>query len=146
MVFISICVKSAAAVYLIWMGIQGLKETNISFDADELEHQGFMDSLTASIVLTAPNPLVIIFYAGILPTILNVDTMSMLDIMVIIMVIVFVEAGTALAYCLPFALFRYKMLESLINKINIFSSVAVILIGLYIGYTALSAQDLMSVF
>lgn len=146
MVFIFILVKALAAVYLIWMGIQGLRNTNIPIHMEDVEGQSFYDGMIASMILTASNPLVIVFYAGIFPTLLDINSLNMHDIVTIISVIVVVEAGLAASYCLPFALFRYKISQPLMQKMRIFSSVAIILIGLYIGYTALPSEDLTSVF
>ena len=147
LVFLSILIKALASVYLIWMGIEGIKKTDESFQIeDKLNGRGFWDSMTSSMMLTASNPLVIVFYAGILPTLLNVSTMGISDITTIVLVIVLVEAGLAAAYCLPFALFRYKLSPPILQKMQIVSSVIIIMIGLYIGYSALPAEDLKSVF
>ena len=43
MVFISILVKSIAAVYLIWLGIKGLQEDNSALSIDEVEARNFFD-------------------------------------------------------------------------------------------------------
>ena len=145
--FISILVKALAATYLIWMGIQGLKEPDVPLSVDEkLDGQGFLNSLTSSMALTASNPLVIVFYAGIFPTLLDTTAMAMQDVITIISVIVIVEAGLAAAYCLPFGLFRYKISPTVLRKMQFVSSIVIILIGLYIGYSALPAEDLRSVF
>lgn len=146
MVFIFILVKAWAAVYLIWMGIQGLKNTNIPIAIENFEGRSFLDGIMASMMLTASNPLVIVFYAGILPTLLNVSAMGFYEIGAIVITIIVVEVGIAASYCLPFALFRPKISPKILQKMRVFSSIVIILIGLYIGYSALPSKDLMSVF
>ena len=146
MVFISICIKALAAVYLIWSGVQGLKNLETAYEVEEIKEIGFFNSLTSSMMLTASNPLVIIFYAGIFPTILNVNTITSFDMITIVTVIMIVEVGLAAAYSLPLLFFRYKLSQTVLKKMSIISSVTVILIGLYIGYSMLPAEDLKSVF
>ena len=146
MVFISIFVKAMAAAYLIWMGIKGLQDLETDYEVEKLIGGNWFNSLTSSMALTASNPLVIIFYAGIFPTLLDVNQMTSFDFLTIIGVIVFVEMGVAAAYSLPLLLFRYKISQTALKKMSFLSSVIIILIGLYIGYTAIPAEDLKSVF
>lgn len=146
MVFITILVKSLAAVYLIWTGFKGLQSLSESLAIQDVEGEGFLDNFFAAVMLTASNPLVIVFYAGILPTLLNVNTMTVHDMSVIIMVVLAVELIIPVLYCIPLAMFRSKFPPSFLRGLKLFSSITIILVGLYIGYTAIPAQDLLSVF
>lgn len=146
MVFITILIKSLAAIYLIYIGVKGLQSPDVAYGKEEAEGHSFFDNLSASIMLTVSNPLVIVFYAGILPSLLDISTMSFNDMAIIVLVVLAIEGLLPILYCLPFALFRTKIPMSFLKGMRIFSSVIVILIGLYIGYTAVPAQDIMSVF
>ena len=145
-VFISIVVKSLAAVYLIWLGFKGLRDLQEEYQVKELKEENFVDNLTASIFLTLSNPLTIVFYAGVIPTILDVRSISFMDILIISIVICVVEFAVAIGYSLPLALYRYKLKPEFLSGLKHFSSIVIILVGLYIGYTALPAKDLTSVF
>lgn len=146
LVFISILIKSIAAVYLIWMGVKGLQQNNKGLSVDEVGARNFFDNFSASILLTLSNPLVIIFYAGIIPTILDVATLTWHDLFVISLVIIVVETVVAVAYSAPLVFYRHKVNKSFLEGMRVFSSIVIICVGLYIGYTALPAEDLKAVF
>ena len=146
LVFISIFIKSFAAVYLIWLGFKGLQKVNAPLHLQESKAESFYDNLTASLFLTLSNPLTIVFYAGILPTIMNINDISWNDFTIMAIVICIVELVVAVAYSAPLILFRRKFKETSLKGLKIFSSIVIILVGLYIGYTAIPANDLLSVF
>jgi threonine/homoserine/homoserine lactone efflux protein len=145
-VFISIVIKSFSAVYLIWLGVKGIQEEqeDMSFDGEKVVT--FLDNLMASIFLTLSNPLTIVFYAGVLPTILDVKNITTYDILTVSCVITVIEFAVAIAYSLPILWCRHKMKKELFVGLRYFSSIVLILVGLYIGYTALPAEDLKLVF
>lgn len=145
MLFITILIKTLAAVYLIWLGFKGLKDSHLEY-LDDMEGHSFFDTFSAATILTMSNPFVIVFYAGILPTLLDINAVTASDMMIITSVVLLIEGGMVLLYCTPLALFRKKIPVEFLKGLRIFSSVVIILIGLYIGYTALPANDLTSVF
>jgi len=145
-VFIAILLKSLAAVYLIWLGIKGLKQANDPLEMTESKAASFYDNLSASLLLTLSNPLTIVFYAGILPSLMDVNAISWNDIMIVSMVIIVVEFAVAIAYSAPLILFRKRFKQKSLKGLKIFSSIVIILVGLYIGYTAIGAQHLVDLF
>lgn len=145
-VFIGILIKTLAAVYLIHMGVTGVLYPEVSYGVEEPQGHGFIDNLTSAMVLTASNPLVIVFYAGVLPTVIDIDLMTFDDMVIIILIVLAIEGIFPIIYCAPFALFRKKIPEEFLKGLRIFSSIIIILIGLYIGYTALPSMDLTSIF
>lgn len=146
LLFISILIKSLAAVYLIWVGVKGLQTNGQAMTLEEEETQTFVDNVTSAFMLTLSNPLVILFYAGILPTILGTTQISWDNAMIIASIVVGVETLVVLAYCLPLIFLRKKMPQNVMEHIRVFSSLVLIIVGLYIGYTAIPAKDLLAVF
>jgi threonine/homoserine/homoserine lactone efflux protein len=146
LVFISIIIKSFAAVYLIWLGVKGLQNAKDQFHVSNVKIESFFDNLTASLILTASNPLTIIFYAGILPTILNIKEVGFNDFTILSFTIIVVEYTVAIGYALPFVLFRKAIPPNFMQALTYFSSIIIILVGLYIGYSALPSKDLTAVF
>lgn len=146
LVFISIFIKTIAAVYLIYLGIRGVQNAREELTMQQTKIESAYENLTASIILTLSNPLTIVFYAGIIPTIINVNQISWNDFFMMSAIIIIVEFAVAIAYCAPLILFRYKIKQQSLYGLKIFSSVIIILVGLYIGYTAIPAQDLLAVF
>ena len=145
-VFLSILIKTLAAVYLINMGVKGIMYPEVSYGVEEPKGHSFFDNLTSSMILTASNPLVIVFYAGILPSVINIDAMSLNDMAIIITVVLAIEGIFPLIYCSPFMLFRKKLSTDFLKGLRIFSSIIIIIVGLYIGASALPSKDIISLF
>lgn len=149
LLFISILLKSCAAVYLIYLGIKGLMNPDFQFgapsDAAEPEEQKLFDTFTGSIMVSLSNPLLIVFYGGLVPSIIDVSTIRFVDVVIMCAIIAAIELGVALAYCAPVAYSRHFAKAASLRKITIGASIALILVGLYIGYSALPAQDVVSV-
>lgn len=145
LVFISILIKSFAAAYLIWLGVKGLMKAQQEYRVEESKAETLFENLTASLMLTLSNPLTIIFYAGILPTIMDVKIISFSQFYVLSLVIIIVEFAVAIAYSSPLLLFRKKVPDNFLHGLNYFSSIVIILVGFYIGYTAISSKALLSV-
>ena len=146
LLFISILVKSIAAVYLIWAGVKGLQEPVSGLSVEDIEMQNFFDTVVSALVLTLSNPLIILFYAGILPTILGATPVNAENAFVIALIVLGIETAVVLVYCLPIVYFRKKVSPVLMGYIKAASSIVLIGLGLYIGYTAIAAQDLLAVF
>jgi len=144
--FIMVLIKSVAAVYLIYIGLKGLQNPNLSYAKETPEGHSFYDNLTSAMMLTLSNPLVIVFYAGILPSIIDVSNISLHDMAVVISVVLIIEGIMPILYCAPLAIYRKKIPLDFLKGMRIFSSIVIILIGLYIGYTALPAADILAVF
>lgn len=146
LVFISILVKTMAAVFLIWLGIKGLQNVNETFQVQKIDVEKLFDNFSASIMLTLSNPLTIVFYAGMLPTIMNVKEVSWNDFAILAFTICVVEYVVAITYSSPFLLFRKKIPQSFMRGLSYFSSIVIILVGFFIIYTTLPSKDLTSVF
>ena len=147
-VFISIMLKSAASVYLIWLGIKGLQKFDLDLPGNVREQAktGFWDNFSAGFMLTASNPFDILFFAGILPTLFDLQTVGAPDIALAAFIIVFADAIVALSYAVPLSMTRNLFSEAVLRKVNTGASIGIILVGLVIGYSALPAKDLLSVF
>ena len=146
MVFILILIKAMAASYLIWLGVKGLQESEAELHETPQEQESLFDSFSAGAVLTFANPLAIVFYAGILPTLVDISTMNFNDMFIITFIVLGVEGILPIIYCAPLAVYRRKVPLEFLKGLRIFASIMMILVGLYIGYTAIPADDLTSVF
>lgn len=145
LVFISILLKTMAAVYLIYLGIKGLMNPTTELQIREYKERKLFDEFVGFLLMTLSNPLVIVFYGGLVPSILDISTITMADAAILGLTMIVVEAFVALMYCVPVAYSRHFITPELLRRISIGSSVVLILVGLYIGYTALPAQDVVSV-
>ena len=145
LLFISILLKTCAAVYLIYLGIKGLMNPNVSIEVSESKEQKLFDTFTGAVMVSLSNPLLIVFYGGLVPSIVDVSTINLLDVVIMCGIIGAIELGVALAYCAPVAYSRHFVKPHMLRNITIGASIALILVGLYIGYTALPAEDVVSV-
>lgn len=143
MLFISIVLKALTAVYLIWLGIKGLQkfDVDLPMDAREQAKTGFWENFSAGFMLTISNPFDILFFAGILPSLFDLQTVAPADLAVAAVVIVLADAAVALSYAIPLSMSRRFFTQDLVKKMNIAASVGIIIAGCLIGYAALPAWD-----
>lgn len=95
-------VKLAGAVYLMWLGFK-LWRTKSSVtlnDSTTSPNLGFKRSFVGGLTLTLSNPKTIAFYAGLLPTVINLDNLSRSDAGVMGIIVVFVVGGISVLYAL----------------------------------------------
>ena len=95
-------VKLAGAAYLVWLGLK-LWRTNaeiaVSDPALSSTH-GFRRSLVAGLTVTLSNPKTIAFYAGLLPTVIKLDQLSLGDALVMGLIVIVVVGGIPTLYAL----------------------------------------------
>jgi threonine/homoserine/homoserine lactone efflux protein len=144
-VFVAILIKSLAAVFLIWIGIKGLKNEDLGTPLEDESPQKFFDYFTGAFILTLSNPLVIVFYASIIPVFFDHESLTLDSKFVLGGLILLLDSVGAIVYCTPLILFRKKLPKSFVIHVKTLSSIIIILIGLYIGYTAIGAADVLKV-
>ncbi|MEM8834171.1 MAG: LysE family transporter, partial [Pseudomonadota bacterium] len=91
LVFITILIKALAAVYLIWIGIKGLQNIELTYDRQVPEGFNFFDNFTAAMVLTLSNPIIIVFYAGILPTVIDIADLNLNSMVIVAAIVLLIE-------------------------------------------------------
>lgn len=147
--FISILVKSLAAIYLIYLGFKELQKWKEVGQTPELvtdKVKSFFDIALSAMVLTISNPMVIVFYATIISVFINPEALTIELSLVVAFMLMVIDSFGMMVYCLPVLLFRKALPQSFMRYIKLISAIIFILIGLYIGYTAVPASDIMSVF
>lgn len=142
MMFLSIILKGVTAAYLIWLGVKGLQKLDPDAKANEeiARKHGFTENFAAGFMLTVANPFDILFFAGVLPTIMTVGAVTPLTFAICAFVIVLADALVALSYAVPIALSRNFLSRTSMRKLNVLSCAALILVGLYIGYSAMPTR------
>jgi len=146
LLFISILLKALAAVYLIYIGLKGLQNLDVDLTLREYKQESLFETFTGAVMVTIANPLIILFYGALLPTVIDIPTLTWTDGVIIGAIIVFVETSVAVAYCLPVALSRTIFSSKMMRNVNLVASILMILVGLGIGYSAMPATDLLAVF
>ncbi|HCK32792.1 MAG: hypothetical protein CMH32_05150 [Micavibrio sp.] len=146
---IFIFMKAAAACIFISMGLSALKSSIESSQKEAKETKekltklsGFA-KLSSGITLALSNPFDIVFVITVIPTLVGTTVFSLIDISFVMLAIFLADIAVLLVYCLPVIFIRNFLTKTLLNKINIFSAIAMILIGLYIFGTLLMRWDLL---
>ena len=93
-----ILVKYLGGIYLLFLGYKILtskeQETNLKGIYELSCKKNFLTGL----IITLSNPKVILFYLGFLPTFINLQTLTAIDIFIISTVVTIVLGGVMLAY------------------------------------------------
>ncbi len=148
-VFLAVLAKSIAAIYLIAIGFKELQKWDKPIDMNPLkmdEAKTFIDIMLSAVVLTVSNPMVIVFYASIIPVFVAPEFITIQVAVIVIAMLMIIDSFGMLFYCAPLLFFRKALPTNFIKYVKLISAVIIILIGLYIGYTTLPATDVTSVF
>lgn len=144
LIFISILLKAMASVYLIYLGVQALTKPS---EVDLNDHglgvaEGNWKDFSTGLMLTLSNPLVIVVFGGVVPDVIGTQDVLFTSFIVLAMVTIVVQLSIDFMYCVPVFLSRKLFNRGMLNKLSVASGVIMIVIGLYLGYTALPAADL----
>lgn len=147
--FLFFLMKSLAAAWFIWMGIKGFMQHNMGeAEAEEkkakLEKSTDIEDFFAGFILSNTNPYIIIFVTGVIPGLVQQDVFSIADILAIRVAVIAADLLTLMLYIVPMVLLHEFINGKMLKGLKNVSSALMIIIGLYIGYTAIMADDLMT--
>ena len=149
LVFFAILAKSFAALYLIVLGVKELRGWDSALNLNEIKIEkpkNFLEIMSSAVLLTLSNPMVIVFYASIIPAFIDPEIITLKLALLIGLMLMVIDSLGMVIYCTPALLFRKIISQVFLKYIKLVSGIVIISIGLYIGYTALPAKDLTSVF
>lgn len=141
--------KVIGAVYLFYMGYKGLSNPYKGLwtkgKSSEIRKQKqLLENYMAGIAITLSNPFVILFYIGIVPTILDNSTPNMTNIALGCLVISCVNLTLlALEAALATQLRQTLQNNVVVKRVNIFTSGAFIAIGLFL-LASIWTQDVIT--
>lgn len=93
-------VKYAGAVYLIWLGFKTLQSAIRPIEIGAQPAGALWKDVALGLIVTLGNPKPILFYGAILPTFLDLTTVSIVDFAILMAVVVCVSFVVYLAYML----------------------------------------------
>jgi threonine/homoserine/homoserine lactone efflux protein len=93
-------VKYAGAFYLIWLGIQALRSAGEPVNVAAQASGSLWKDIGLGLMVTLGNPKPILFYGALLPTFLDLSTVSIADFAVLMAVVVCVSALVYSGYML----------------------------------------------
>jgi len=92
-------VKICGGAYLVWLGIKiWLKDPEPLTGSRDSDTSSRWGNFLSGLVITLSNPKVILFYCGFLPTVLDLSTLSVIDLAVVVAIITAVLAGVLGTY------------------------------------------------
>jgi threonine/homoserine/homoserine lactone efflux protein len=100
-----IVIKLAGAAYLIWLGVKLWRQPPVPMatDAGAAPQRGFRRSLVGGFVVTISNPKTIAFYAGLLPTVVDLPRLTAAEALAMAGIVVVIVGTIPAAYALAAA-------------------------------------------
>lgn len=96
-------VKYLGAAYLVWLGLRLWFSDPVPQDSQPAGDTRAVGDLVSGLLITLANPKVILFYLGLLPTFIDLERLTAIDILVTITVVTAVLGSTLLGYALAAA-------------------------------------------
>ena len=93
-----ILVKYLGGIYLLFLGYKILTSKEQETNLKGIYELSWKKNFLTGLIITLSNPKVILFYLGFLPTFINLQTLTAIDIFIISTVITIVLGGVMLAY------------------------------------------------
>lgn len=145
LLFISILMKSLGATYLFYIGIKGfihLERGLWGGKPDEQTKVTLLENYGAGLAITLANPFILLFYSGVIPTILNLDDLKIHDVIIGALVIAITNLSLLSIECALADRFRYYLKNlKVVKAINIGTSTAFIFIGLFLVFSLFPAFE-----
>ena len=93
-----ILVKYLGGIYLLFLGYKILTSKEEETNLKGIYELSWKKNFLTGLIITLSNPKVILFYLGFLPTFINLQTFTAIDIFIISTVVTIVLGGVMLAY------------------------------------------------
>lgn len=147
--FVFFLLRSLGATWFIYLGIKWLMSNPVNEDDIEARREKMTastvaENFLAGFILTCSNPFDVLFVTGVIPSLVGQNTFTVADILTIRSAVIAGDFITTTIVCiLPVILLKRYIDASMSRLLGIVSGFLMIGIGLYIGYNAIMADDLM---
>lgn len=91
-------VKYAGAAYLCWLGWQMLKAKPLEADIQIVSPLSMMGNFMTGLLTTLSNPKTILFYVSFFPAFIDMQTVSLIDVGIIMLITTIAVGGVMAAY------------------------------------------------
>lgn len=132
--------KAIAAVYMFYLGYRGFSNLNKGVvkrlgGERRKHHIEFLENYGAGLMITLSNPFVILFYAAVVPAIINIKSFTFLDYFIALAIIMGLNLSLLSSEAMLASSIRQNLEnKKLIYRINLFTSVSFVCIGLFLTY------------
>ena len=93
-----VIVKYIGGAYLLYLGFKILTAKETDTNVEGIQELSWRKNFLAGLLITLANPKVILFYLGFLPTFVNLQTLTIIDIVIISIIVTIVLGGVMLGY------------------------------------------------
>lgn len=120
-------IKIIGGLYLIYLGIRMVKKNSIQINSKLSRKQSRFKTFLSGFLVTMGNPKPILFYASVVPTIIDIHSVSIFEVLALISIIVAVSFIVIGTYCYFASLSRkFVKNESFNRKISVVSAFTMI--------------------
>jgi threonine/homoserine/homoserine lactone efflux protein len=109
-------IKIAGGIYLIFLGIKTFRKNNFNLNFKTGLKKNNLQTILSGLLITLGNPKPILFYASVLPTIINFSKINSVDILIMILLIALVSFAVLGSYCYFASLSRKLFIKEKSNK------------------------------
>lgn len=134
--------KLVGALFLFYLGYQGMKDINSGHwkgRQDRLTRKDHLKNYITGLLITLANPLAILFFVGILPTLVPLNDLTWVDIVIGACIVAYVGTIVDSIIAALASQVRATLSDtSFIRKINIVTSIGFVLIGGFLLFSAIT--------
>jgi threonine/homoserine/homoserine lactone efflux protein len=126
-------IRIAGGLYLIFLGIKMFMSRKIDVNIKSKQEKNKWQTCISGLLLTLGNPKPILFYASVLPTIINFSDVRIFDALLMMTLIAFVSFSVLGTYSFIASLsHKIQMSEKKQRRINQAAGLVMIIVGLYV--------------
>jgi threonine/homoserine/homoserine lactone efflux protein len=126
-------IKIIGGIYLVYLGVKAIKKNKSVAKTIIKPKVTKSKTFTSGLLVTLGNPKPILFYASIVPTIVNLENIKMIEVITLILLIAVVSYFIIGGYCyLASATKRIFKRKSFERKLNELSGLTMLITGCYI--------------
>jgi len=126
-------IKIIGGIYLMYLGIKIYTSAQIQTNAKAKQNKNRFQTFMSGLLVTLGNPKPILFYASVLPTIIDFNQVRPLDILIMTMLIAFVSFSVVGTYCYIASLSKKaEMSRNWQKRINQVAGIVMITVGIFI--------------
>lgn len=146
--FLEILFKSLGAAMFIYMGIKGLQNLQSGkWKRVKVEKSELLENYFTGLAIAMGNPIVFFFYTALLPTFINMAFFTIWHFIYVCVMILIFNFGPAIITALLAGRVKEVLKDSdTLIKINFITSCLFILLGLFIGATAITQFDVQALY
>ena len=126
-------IRIIGGLYLVYMGVMMYKSVELQSASTEERNEPMFRTFVSGLLVSLGNPKPILFYASVLPTIININEVKIIDacmMMLLIASVSFIVVGT---YCYFASLtHKIRMDPVVMARINKSAGIVLMAVGLYV--------------